>query len=315
MDFTLTADQLDLRDGVRKLCAGRLPIPRVRAMEATGGIEPAGWQELEAAGVFNLRHADGLDLGVVEAAVVFEELGRGLIPGPLVGTLLANGLAEGPVAVVARPPREKGDAMVEYAGVSDTLLVLSDAGVSLVAMGDLAGMRPMPPLDPLTPVWLVPPPLPIGSVVGDRALADQLRAEGTVLTAALLVGLASAVTDVTVSYVSQREQFGRSVGSFQAIKHLMADMVVRSELARSAVYSAAVHLDDKSLGDEARAVAAAKVMAGTAAVRNGEAAVQAHGGMGFTWEVDAHLYLRRAWALDQAFGSRHDHAVAVADFL
>jgi alkylation response protein AidB-like acyl-CoA dehydrogenase len=314
VDFTLTPDQLELRAGVRKLCAGRLPISRVRAMEATGGIEPAAWQELEAAGVFNLRHADGLDLGAVEAAVVFEELGRGLIPGPLVGTLLAYGLARGPVAVLSSVG-EKGDAVVEYAEVSETLLVLSDDGVSLVALSDLASVRPLPPIDPLTPVGVVAQPLPAGRTVGDRALADRLRAEGTVLTAALLVGLASAVTDLTVSYVRQREQFGRPVGSFQAIKHLMADMVVRSELARSAVYSAAVHLDDESLGDADRAVAAAKVMAGTAAVRNGEAAVQAHGGMGFTWEVDAHLYLRRAWALDQAFGSRDEHAVAMAGFL
>ena len=314
MDFTLTEDQLELRAGVRKMCAGRFPSSRVRAMESTGGVEPAGWQELEAAGVFSLRQGDGLGLGVVEAAVVFEELGRGLIPGPVVGTLLASGLAEGPVAVVA-DIGEKGDAIVEHLGVSETLLVLSGDGVSLVATGELAGARPLPPLDPLTPVSLVPLPLPAGKVVGDQALANKLRAEGTVLTAALLVGLATAVMDLTVSYVREREQFGRPVGSFQAIKHLMADMVVRSELARSAVYAAAVQLDDESLGDAARAVSAAKFMAGAAAVRNGETAVQAHGGMGFTWEVDAHLYLRRAWALDQAFGSRDSHALAVADYL
>ena len=126
---------------------------------------------------------------------------------------------------------------------------------------------------------------------------------------------AEATTELAVAYAKERHQFDRPIGSFQAVKHLLADMVVRAEVARAAVYAAGVTLDDPLVGDAARAVATAKFMAGEAARQNGKACVQVHGGMGFTWEVDAHLYLKRAWVLDAAFGSVDDHALAIADRL
>jgi len=89
-------------------------------------------------------------------------------------------------------------------------------------------------------------------------------------------------------------------------------MLVRAEVARAAVYAAGVTLDDPTVGDPERAVHAAKVTAGDAAVRNGKAAIQVHGGMGFTWEVDAHLYLKRAWWLDTVLGSIEEHSEALA---
>src|SRR5205823_3094959 len=121
--------------------------------------------------------------------------------------------------------------------------------------------------------------------------------------------------DLAVAYCAERKQFNRPVGSFQAVKHLLADMLVQAEMARMAAYAAAVHLDDPSLGGAERAVAAAKCVAGHAATANGAKCVQAHGGMGFTWEVDAHLYLKRAWVVDTAFGSADDHADAMAHLL
>jgi alkylation response protein AidB-like acyl-CoA dehydrogenase len=158
------------------------------------------------------------------------------------------------------------------------------------------------PLDPLTPVW-VANSLPIGDLVGDEELAARIRLNGALLTSAIQLGLSEAVLEASVAYAKERKQFDKPIGTFQAVKHLLADMLVRTEVARAAVYAAGVTVDDPSVGDEARAVAAAKITAGEAAVKNGKAAVQVHGGMGFTWEVDMHLYLKRAWVLDTHFGT------------
>lgn len=314
MDLTLTPDQEDLRDGIRRLCEGRFPMSRVRAAEATEGFDPAGWRELEDAGVFALRAEGGLGLGVVEAAVVFEELGRALVPGPLVASLLAAPWSGGPVGLAL----ELADGwVVSHLGMADQILVVEPARANLVEVHDLPAdaVTPLAPLDPLTPLWFVAGALPAGRTVASSPdSVSRLRAEGAVLSAALMTGIAGAVQELTVSYVAQREQFGRPVGSFQAVKHLAADMLVRTELARSATYAAAAHLDE-GLPNPGRPVAAAKAVAGEAAIRNGEVAIQAHGGMGFTWEVDAHLYLKRAWVLDQTFGSAHDQALVLAELL
>ena len=142
--------------------------------------------------------------------------------------------------------------------------------------------------------------------------AARARLDGAALTAALLAGLADGVCELTVAYAKQRHQFGRPVGSFQAVKHALADMVVRAEVARVQAFAAAAHLDESSRSDAARAVSAAKVVASDAAYANGKAAIQLHGGMGMTWEVDAHLYLKRACVLDEAFGNGDVHAELVA---
>ena len=122
------------------------------------------------------------------------------------------------------------------------------------------------------------------------------------------------VRDLSVAYAKERQQFDRPIGSFQAVKHLCADMLVRTEVARAAVYAAGAHLDDVDLASYAdldRGISGAKVMAGEAAIANGKAATQVFGGMGFTWEVDVHLYLKRAWVLDTHFGSADTHADVV----
>src|SRR5207302_2924605 len=151
-----------------------------------------------------------------------------------------------------------------------------------------------------------------GVQLADAHEAARSRRTGAALVAAQLLGLAEATTDLAVAYAKERQQFERPIGSFQAVKHLLADMLVRAEVARAAVYAAGVHLDDRGLGDLHRAVATAKLLAGEAALANGKACVQVHGGMGFTWEVDAHLYLKRARVLDTVFGSTQTQAEVMA---
>ncbi|MHB8329543.1 MAG: acyl-CoA dehydrogenase family protein, partial [Acidimicrobiales bacterium] len=157
------------------------------------------------------------------------------------------------------------------------------------------------PLDPLTPMWRVER-LPGGERVGDASAAARLGRDYTVLVGAVLVGLAASTVELAVDYAKVREQFGRPIGAFQAVKHLCADMLVRTETARSAVRAAAVTVDQPDVGDQWRAVAGAGLLAGEAALANGRACIQIHGGMGFTWEVPAHLYLMRARVLAEALG-------------
>src|SRR5262245_43011384 len=289
MDLELDDDQIALRDGIAALLAARVPIDRVRQ-----GFDRALFDDVAGTGVFTLR-ADGF--GWADCAVVFEQLGRVCVPGPLVPSLL---LGDGRIAGVIA-----GD-WIEHLDALDVVFV-PNAGMCDAGAID-ASASPWP-LDPCTPVARVNSPPPVEDAEIDW---DAWLAHGATCTAAFQVGLADRVTEMSVAYAKERSQFERPMASFQAIKHLCADMLVRTEVARAAVYAAAAALDD---GTEVREVAVAKALAGEAAIANGKAATQVHGGMGFTWEVDVHLYLKRAWVLDTHFGSSNDHFHSVASGL
>jgi alkylation response protein AidB-like acyl-CoA dehydrogenase len=306
MDFELTASQVDLAEAVARLLAGEYPLDVVRSVEgAPTVVDRARWSRLAATGVFSLRLAEGAGgagLGLADATLVFEELGRALVPGPLVASHLAAGLvggaAEGTtvVGLVVVPPGGADvvvPVVLEHLADVDMVAVLDDDGVALVAPTDVHATAVARPLDPLTPVWTARA-LPRGEPVAGPEVAARWRRDGTVLTAALQVGLARATTELAAGYASERHQFGRPIGSFQAVKHLCADMEVRGTLARVAVQAAGVTADQTGVGDPAVAAAEAQVLADDAAVANGRACVQVHGGTGFTWESPVHLYLKRA---------------------
>jgi hypothetical protein len=239
---------------------------------------------------------------MADAAVVFEELGRALVPGPLVWGYLA-----GSDEIVTGYDPATG--VVEHLDHTTAVYVLGDVAVERVEPDALTVTPVDRPLDPLTPIWRVEG-TSRGEPAGD---ADEWRLKGAVLVAAQLTGIAGAVTELAVAYAKERRQFDKPIGAFQAVKHLCADMLARTELARATVHAGAVTLDDDQTGDAAtrRAVHAAKVVAGDAAVANAKTCIQVHGGMGFTWEVDAHLYLKRAWILDRWFGTAGDHATSL----
>ncbi|MFF5491084.1 acyl-CoA dehydrogenase family protein [Streptomyces virginiae] len=273
MDFQPTEDQRDLRAGVRDLLAGRYGRDALRASVDSGtGVDRVLWRELGAAGFFALRLPEsegGVGLGLPEAVLVFEEAGRALVPGPLVATHLAAGVVPGAAA---------GMAVVSAFDLGGPLVAhLADADAVLGASGVPAG-EPVRSVDPLTPLHRV-------AEAGD---CSAYREEGALLTAALQLGSALRTVELAVRYAGEREQFGQPIGAFQAVKHLCARMLVRAEVARTAVYAAAV------TGDEGE-VAAAKLLADEAAVRGARDCLQVHGGMGFTWEADVHLHLKRAW--------------------
>ncbi|MBV9484785.1 MAG: acyl-CoA dehydrogenase [Frankiaceae bacterium] len=301
MHFLPTADQVDLQRGVRDLLDSRFTLEHL-----PHGYDANLWSALAETGVFSLR--TDLELGWVESVLVFEELGRACVPGPLVGTFLADGVGEGPVAVVEP---DQAPLLVAHLDVAASLLVL---GEEPIITRPVTGTQLNDPLDPLTPLHelAAAPTEPIASL---PVTSDQARRAGALLTAALQVGLASRMTELAVAYAKEREQFGKTIGSFQAVKHICADMFVKTELARASLHSAAVLLDDPEVGNSARAVAGAKILADEAASTNGRACVQVHGGMGFTWEVPVHYFVKRAWLHATEFGTAEDHAEDLAALL
>ena len=271
MRFQLTDDQRALRDAVRAVIGSRSAaggwglVAQFPAPLKAPRLDRGFWRALGELGVFSLRLPEvdgGAGLGLPEAVLVFEELGSALVPGPLVATHLAAGVVPGAAA---------GDVVV--AAVDDGFVEWLD--VADVVLGDASGAVALRSVDPLTPLHRVPAPARVEPVA-------------VLLTAAEQLGTAGRVCGLAVQHARTREQFGQAIGGFQAVKHLCAQALVRVEVARAAVYAAAV------TGD-AVDIAGARLLADEAAVRGARDCLQVHGGMGFTWESEVHLHLKRAW--------------------
>jgi alkylation response protein AidB-like acyl-CoA dehydrogenase len=301
-------------------------------MAAEAGLDADLWRAAAELGWFGLvapQAAGGAGYGLPEAAVLFAELGRALAPGPWLGTVLAAALAPPGaaaevlagacrVAVIDDPDERLGAGAlldgeahpVPDAGAAQAFLVLGARAVrwcGAAARG--VSVDPVSSLDPtrrLARVVFARTPATVLDVDAVRA-----RLEATVLVAAEAVGVAERTLELSVEYAKVRQQFGRPIGSFQAIKHRCADMAVRTEAARSLTFYAAVAVRDDE-PDAAAAVHGAKMLAGRAALGNATDNVQNHGGMGYTWEADAHLYLKRAHVLEHTFGARAAHLDALA---
>ncbi|MGW1195608.1 acyl-CoA dehydrogenase family protein [Streptomyces sp. NPDC002536] len=327
MDFRLDDDQRALQAGVRQLLKRSFPRERLReAVEAEGaqGVQDAQgdqgvqavqgaqgargkvgwwgvgrvlWRELGDAGFFALRLSEedgGVGLGLPEAVLLFEEAGRALVPGPLVATHLAAGLVPGAAEGARVVTVLTGPGMAEHLDVADSVLLLDGAEARVMATDKGTGPRALAAqavqsVDPLTSLHEMRqlPPLPATCVLpgGD---GEHLRNEAALLAAAQQLGSALRTLEMAVLHARSRRQFGRPVGAFQAVQHLCARMLVRAEIARSSVYAA-------SLTTTACDIAGAKLLADEAAVRNARDCLQVHGGMGFTWDADVHLHLKRAW--------------------
>ncbi|WP_028810090.1 acyl-CoA dehydrogenase [Streptomyces sp. 351MFTsu5.1] len=268
MRFQLTGDQVALRDGMRGLLARRFDREALRDAVDSPGLDRGLWRELGAAGFFSLRVAEadgGVGLGLPEAVLAFEEAGRALLPGPLVATHLAAGVVDGAAEGEVVVADVDSGGLVEWLDAAD------------VVRGDVAGAVPLESVDPLTPLHRVPG-------AGARAV-DPVA---VLLTAAEQLGTATRACELAVQHARTREQFGQPIGAFQAVKHLCAGMLVRAETARAAVYAAAVTADPVD-------IAAARLLADEAAEQGARDCLQVHGGMGFTWECEVQLLLKRAW--------------------
>jgi alkylation response protein AidB-like acyl-CoA dehydrogenase len=324
MDLTLGPEQEAVRDAIRNVIADRMPMAHVRRVMATPrAIDEDFWCEAAKLGWFALGLPEargGAGYGLAEEMLLFVELGRSLVPGPWLGTVLAAGViadASRRAAVLAGEqrvalvddPDDTGDCRdVTDAPAAHGFLVLGRHAVRFVDAGAIE-VTPSGSIDPTRRLARVR----VRSGVGERLPSDaaDLRLRATVLVAAEATGIAERTLEDSVAYAKVREQFGRPIGSFQAVKHRCADMAVRSEVARSLTTWAAVALRDGE-PDAARHAREAKALAVDAALANAHDNVQNHGGMGFTWEADAHLYLKRVWILEHQLGTRAAHLDALA---
>ncbi|MSX34517.1 MAG: acyl-CoA dehydrogenase [Actinobacteria bacterium] len=319
MDLQPTDDQLALIEMVTGFASDRFPIDIVRSFGEPNGFDRDRWKELAALGTFGLALPEtegGVGLDFIDAVLVHEALGKALLPGPLLAATLSAGLVDGVLdgsvlpAIVDIP--HDGPIIVEHFRSSDVLLMVDDDGVR-VAPSDIAeGIDVVRSTDPTSPISILET-VPAGELIGGPELAVAWRQRGSLLASAQLSGNSIGSTELAVAYAKEREQFGRPIGSFQGLKHLLADSWIRSEVARSSVWAAGVMVDEPDVGSVTRAVAGARLTSSRAATENAKTCLQVHGGMGFTWEVDAHLFLKRAWVLETVFGTCDEAAEDVAN--
>ncbi|KPI07235.1 acyl-CoA dehydrogenase domain-containing protein [Actinobacteria bacterium OK074] len=300
MRFLPTAEQRAFAASLDAMLSAAEVPSAVRAWGA--GEHAAGralWSRIAGAGVFALAVREehgGVGPLPVELAVAFVELGRHAVPGPLVETVLAAALLSGDTAKEYGPRLAEGETM---ATVGAPFALDGDAADVVLALreGQLwrtHGCEPRvrPSLDPARGLAV---PLPGGELLSAQVPSSALDL-ARLVTAAQCLGVGLALLDRTVAYVGQRVQFGVPVGSFQAVKHQLADVKVALEFARPMVFGAAVTLDPAD-------VAAAKVLAGEAAYRAARTALQLHGAIGYTAEYDLSLWFTKAVALRTAWGS------------
>jgi alkylation response protein AidB-like acyl-CoA dehydrogenase len=355
MPIAITAEHDDLADSVRSLVARMVPSEVLhQAMETPTATPPPYWQAAADQGLQGVHLAEsvgGQGFGILELAVVLAEFGRGAVPGPFVPSAIASALisAHDPDstllgdlaagAVIAAyaldgtnsslTATRQGDLLVVRgqarsvpAAGQATLLVLpvsTDVGAVWVVLdAGQVDVEQVVSVDPLRPVAHVR----AGAVeVGeDRVLSslsvDAAQAIASTLLSAEAIGVARWATDTASAYAKIREQFGRPIGQFQAIKHKCAEMMARTERATAAVWDAARAIDEgienpSSAAEFAAAVAA--TLAPAAAQSCTQDCIQVHGGIGFTWEHDTNIYYRRALGLVAAFGRAADYPQRVVD--
>ncbi len=309
MRFGLDDDRTAMRDAARELLARWCPPDVVRAAWE-GRPDPRPWQvlvEMGATSVLVPESRGGLGLDETFLTPVIEEAGWAALPQPLTTTALVAaplGVTDSMVAT------DMGGPLVPQAVIAEAFLISEDAGLRLYQREEV-DIEPVVTVDRARHCGRVRPRGPGTPLSDDRSVIALAFDRGVLGTAAELVGLAHRMLDLTVGYVTERHQFGRPVGSFQAVKHHLARAQLELSFAAPAVTYAAYAVAN-GLRDASRSVSTAKWLAGQAAAVTGRAALQCHGAIGYTTEADLHLFLKRSWALSRTWGSSDSHADRVA---
>ena len=326
-----------------------------RLMETDTAFDPALWSKLAHQGYTGIIFPEeygGVGLGKVELILLMEEAGRALLAGPFFSTVpfagsvldvvasseqkkkyltpICQGAARATVAVLeasanwdlsslqlsgAKGKLTGEKLFVADAAVADFLLVAARDGVFL-AEAKAPGLKisPMASMDFTRKLYTVQFNNTPAEKIGDAGTFPRAFDIATTALCAEMVGGMQRSLDITVEYAKTRKQFGKPIGMFQAVQHQCADMYLETESARSAVYYAAWALQENA-PDAASAVSIAKMYASDAARTVGNRAIQVHGGMGFTWENDLHLYYRRAKSSETAFGDATFHRERLAQLV
>lgn len=317
MDFDLTEDQKEIKRVARELLAARSPMGKVREAAESGAYDDSLWHELVELGWPGIAVAlerGGQGLGAVELAVVAEELGYACAATPLVSAATAAAVIQAGAAGEQRerwlPGLVSGEAR---AGIGTRSLTIDGAGADVVVLvdGDSAWLLEHPEAEPFVAIDSTRRYATVDGSGVHTALAPGSAARVRAALAAELLGVCQRALEMTVSYVRERKQFGVPVGSFQAVSHRCAQMLMGTESLRSAAYFAAwaAEAEPQRL-DEAAALAA--VSAIEAAREVTASAIQAHGGIGFTWEADVHWLYKRAQLDAALLGSASSHRAALA---
>ena len=331
MKFAFTDEQEMIAETAKGFFAENATSERTRAAMVGDGIDRSLWrafaQELGLAGVALPEANGGAGLGLVELAIVAEAAGGYVAALPLVAgsglaapAILAGGsdpqrqawlprIAAGEIVATLAGP----DMLAPHGGVADLFVVDTGDAMLLVrrdhAATQVASLATMDATRPYARIAFDPTAAePLAEPEAARAAAQRVA---VLVVAADALGGAQACLDRTVTYAGERVQFGRTIGSFQAIKHRLADMMVAIEQARSAVYWAACAHDEGAV-DADLAAHAAKAFASDTYARCAGDMIQLHGGIGFTWEHDAHLFFKRAQADRTLSGAPEWHREQVA---
>ena len=309
MKFSFTDDQRMFAEGLRDLLTNECPASLVREVWEDGtGHSPALWARLAEMGVLSILVPEangGMGGSYVDAVLLFQELGRAGAPGPVLETMA--------VAAPALAGTAHGDALVDgskvatlwvdqspyvaHAHVAD-LILRNDSVVTGFTATDVHGIDGARRLFTVNGGTSSPANATVSGVNASDAMA--------LATAAYMIGVGERMIDIAAEYARQREQFGKPIGSFQAVKHLMSDALLKVEFAKAPTYRAAYSLATGA-STAARDVSMAKALASEAAYRSSRGSMQVHGGIGYTWEADLQLFMKKAWALQRAYGDAVFH--------
>lgn len=332
MDFTFTEEQQMMAGAFRELAADICAAEQLRALyDGRDTQADARWVRLAEMGLFGVLAAEadgGMGLGDADFVLLAEEAGRCALPEPLVeqAGVAVPGLREVaavPAVAAVLPRLAAGTARIAvvhpsnpYACVPPGLthwLACDTHAVYLLEASQVESLA-QPSVDAgrrlSRPVALPRGAEPIARDAAAAALAERLLNRGALYSAAQCLGVAERLLSISVDYAKQRQQFGKAIGSYQAIKHHLATVAVKLEFSRAVVYAAVAHAGDLGARSLA-AVSHAKLAAADAAELAARTAIQVHGAMGYSWEVDLHFYMKRAWALGSAWGDRSFHARCV----
>lgn len=324
MQFAFTEDQLAITQAARDMLVETCTPADMRRTLASGQSFDSGrWRticEMGLPGLLAPETAGGMGLMLTDLVGIAEAAGYVGLPEPLIELAgvtipMLAGLAdskgwlekaiEGAVIALGHP----ANPFVANADVAEALILSDGNDIHIVERGDVTLTR-QESFDPFRTLfrvdWTPKAATRVGNGWGDTA--DR----GALLAAAQMIGLGQRCNDLAVAYAKDRMQFGKPIGSTQAVKHLVASAQVKIEFARPVVHAAAAELPLGTLASRAR-VAHAKIVAGEAADLAARTSVQVHGAMGMTWEVDLHVFLKRAFALNQAWGTAAEHRATVIE--
>ena len=321
MDFSFSDDQLMFRDAVRDLLANECPPEVVRsAWENDTGRTDGLWAVLAEVGVVGMtapESAGGLGMDETDLVLLLEEAGRAALPEPLLEHT-AVGLptlaeAGGPVAEAWLERAAAGEATLA-AGPTEGYTINAASSDLVLLIGDQVEAVPVAEAS-LVEHQSIDRSRRLFQVAGDAAVLDADPAlafdRAAAAAAAQCVGVAQHLLDATVEYVAQRYQFGKPVGTYQAVKHHLANAALKIEFARPAAHHAAWCI---AVGgpDRSRDVSLAKALASEAVDLAARTALQCHGAIGYTFEYDLHLWMKRGWALSAAWGDAAWHRNRIA---